>query len=386
MAVNLDSKRIDPHDPQFEPTLRNLQSNILKGHGRDHTVHIFLEFQGPAAQVKAKFGALARRLVTSGLRQRDETDQFKQFGVPGGMFGNVLLTAKGYGKLGLNAPALAAAFPEPAGDFGVQSNFKEGMQAHGAELNDPAPASWDEGYRAGTIDAMLLLADDDRDFLPRQARLVLNDIDFARVLTVERGDTQPNKDNEGIKDFGYVAGRSQPIYFSTDLTGEGPTDKWDPSEPLKRVLVPDRTVNPADCFGSYLVFRKLEQDVLHFRLAEQDLADALSPVGADRPRAGAMAVGLLFMCFQASIANQFAFMQLAWVNNEGFLRPNTGLDPVIGQGPPGGAPAPIPQTWHNQWGQANPTTKFSFGQFVTLKGGEFFFAPCIPFLEGLATA
>ena len=48
------------------------------------------------------------------------------------------------------------------------------------------------------------------------------------------------------------------------------------------------------------------------------------------------------------------------------------------------APAPIAQTWHNQWGVANPTTEFSFGQFVTLKGGEFFFAPSLPFLESLS--
>jgi hypothetical protein len=31
------------------------------------------------------------------------------------------------------------------------------------------------------------------------------------------------------------------------------------------------------------------------------------------------------------------------------------------------------------WGQA-PTQKLNFGQFVTMKGGEFFFAPSMPFL------
>jgi Dyp-type peroxidase family len=463
--------------------LRNLQGNILKGHGRDHSVHVFLEFQGSVAQVRTQFGAIASRLVTSALQQRDEADQFKAFGIPGGLFGNILLTAKGYGKLGLDAATIAAAFPEQPGSFGERSNFKEGMQAHGDELNDPAPATWEPGYRAGTIDAMILLADDDEGFLLRQARQILNEVsDIARILTVERGNALRNEEGEGIEHFGYADGRSQPIYYATDLADEGAIDKWDPSEPLKSVLVPDQTVSVPDSFGSYMVFRKLEQDVRHFKLRERDLADALGLVGTDRERAGAMAVGrfedgtplalsqadgfipvkennftyavdpdglkcpfhahirkanprgdivrklgapdesverirritrrgitygtrgkhphdeqtlddlptngvgLLFMCFQASIANQFAFIQRSWVDNEGFLLPDTGVDPVIGQAPrtSGGATVAIPQQWHPQWGQDGPPVPFSFGQFVTLKGGEFFFAPSIPFLQSLS--
>lgn len=381
----------------------------------------------------------------------------------------------------LTAAQIAAAFPEPPGAFGVQSNFKEGMRAHADELNDPPAAGWEPGYRgAPPVDAMILLADDDAGFLLRRARDLLSEVaDFAGVRAVERGDALRNEQGEGIEHFGYVDGRSQPIYFSTDLAGEGPTDKWDPSEPLHRVLVPDLAANAPDAFGSYLVFRKLEQDVLHFKLRERELADALGLTGEARERAGALAVGrfedgtpvalsqtdgflppqennftyaddpdgrkcpfhahtrktnprgdivrqfgadeeaaerarritrrgitygkrpahphasedlsdlptagvgLLFMCFQASIANPFAFMQRAWCNTEGFLKPGTGLDPVIGQAPPGG-PAPAQQKWPTQWGQAGPDQPFSFGQFVTMKGGEFFFAPSIPFLTALS--
>ena len=97
----------------------------------------------------------------------------------------------------------------------------------------------------------------------------------------------------------------------------------------------------------------------------------------DLPSTG---VGLLFVCFQASIANQFAFMQRSWADTEAFLIGGTGVDPVIGQ-VPGGGPAPIAQQWPKQWGQAGTVQPFSFGQFVTLKGGEFFFAPSIAFLK-----
>ena len=46
-------------------------------------------------------------------------------------------------------------------------------------------------------------------------------------------------------------------------------------------------------------------------------------------------VGLLFMAYDVDVANQFEFTQRLWVNNLEFLKPNTGLDPVLGQGASG---------------------------------------------------
>ena len=67
-------------------------------------------------------------------------DQFNTHRVPGGLFGNVYLSANGYRKLGFTEAQLTAAFVETPNSFGAgQSNFREGMQAHGDELNDPPP-------------------------------------------------------------------------------------------------------------------------------------------------------------------------------------------------------------------------------------------------------
>lgn len=472
MPVNLSGPGpIDPDDPQFETMLRHLQGNILKGHGRDHSVNIFVQLAGDAPRARQRLGALAKRLVTSALRQRDEARQFRQFGIPGSLFGNVLLTARGYAALGMTASQVNGAFSDPF--------FQDGLEAHGGDLNDPDPATWDEGFRGRRIDALILLADADRDFLLRQARAVMDELQaFSTVLAVEIGDALRTEDGEGIEHFGYVDGRSQPIYFTTDLPNEGGTDQWNPVEPLERVLIPDPQTAEPDAFGSYFVFRKLEQDVLHFKMREQELADALGLEDEERERAGAMAVGrfedgtplavsqtdgfipkkennfnygidpdglrcpfqahirkanprgdiertfhipqataerprritrrgitygkrnmhpqalqglddlptkdvgLLFACFQASIENQFAFIQSTWVNNEGFVKAGTGLDPVIGQAAAGGAPNP--QQWRAEWGVPGSAQKpFSFHGFVTLKGGECFFAPSIPFLESL---
>ena len=83
-------------------------------------------------------------------------------------------------------------------------------------------------------------------------------------------------------------------------------------------------------------------------------------------------------------------MQSSWVNNEGFVKGGTGIDPVIGQG--GAAPPPAPQNWRPHYGgETQPddpedaeTKEFLFEGFVKMKGGEFFFAPSIPFLETFA--
>lgn len=101
---------------------------------------------------------------------------------------------------------------------------------------------------------------------------------------------------------------------------------------------------------------------------------------SDRPTAG---VGLLFMSYQASIVGQFEFVQKLWANNPAFPHINAqtpngldGLDPIIGQGEPRVAGA-YPTEWENPLTQ----TRADFGQFVHLKGGDYFFAPSMSFLK-----
>jgi Dyp-type peroxidase family len=92
--------------------------------------------------------------------------------------------------------------------------------------------------------------------------------------------------------------------------------------------------------------------------------------------------GLLFMCCQASIKDQFEFLQHSWADNPNFpksiipLLPDTGDDPLIGQD------AGEPQHWPKVWGNHDAgRKKFNFESPVTLRGGEYFFAPSLPFLR-----
>ncbi len=100
----------------------------------------------------------------------------------------------------------------------------------------------------------------------------------------------------------------------------------------------------------------------------------------DRPEGG---VGLLFMSYQTHIENQFEVTQIKWADDPNFpphdSLPAPGRDPVISA-----AAVKGPQHCPVQWG--DPDAKRmpeNFGGFVTVKGGEYFFAPVIGDLRTL---
>ncbi|NJP83107.1 peroxidase, partial [Streptomyces sp. AA8] len=100
--------------------------------------------------------------------------------------------------------------------------------------------------------------------------------------------------------------------------------------------------------------------------------------GDEPPEGG---VGLLFMAFNSNLVDQFEFTQLNWANSSRFPKfgsePAPGLDPVIGQGDR--IPATWPQVWGEEAGQEVPAP----AEAVTMKGGEYFFMPSLPFLRSL---
>jgi Dyp-type peroxidase family len=460
-AVGLDlSKPVDHRSADVAPFLAELQGNILKGHGRDRVRLVFLRFRKDAASVAAAkrwIAGFAGSRVTSATRQFAEIDDFRRLHVPAGLFANFLLSRTGYAALNVAPPQNAP--------------FLAGMK--GRNLADPEVATWDEGYR-DEVHAAVLLAEDDVSELESAFRGVVAETrGFADVVAGESGNVLRNEDCAAIEHFGYVDGRSQPLLVLEDVQAEGKPTSFDASAPAGLVLVADPNGVPGVSFGSYLVFRKLEQNVRGFKAAEQSLADALGLVGDDRERAGASAVGrfedgtpivlqpndglrdpvpndfgfdsdaaglkcplqahirkmnprggtislgatpeqerghriarrgitygercthpreglsaadlperdvgLLFMCFQADVGNQFEFMQARWANASGFPSAGTGVDPVIGQGD-----ASV-HSWPAVWGMPQ-TRKFAFEGFVTMKGGEYFFAPSMSFLRNLSAA
>lgn len=455
-----------PEDAALLALLSDLQGNILKGHGRDHTVHLFLSFAKTNAD---RARSLLRELgheMPSALDQLTGVQVFKSTGKDAGLFLAAFLSADGYDALGLTDL-------KPGGDA-----FGAGMKQRQDVLADPASSAWEATF-ASEVHCMILLAHDDPLALEAASaamsqRIAASD-QAVRILGVEKGDVLRNDDKQGIEHFGYVDGRSQPLMLDEEIAKEireGGIGQWNPTIFLSQVLLPCPGAALEVSCGSFLVFRKLEQNVRGFKQRELDLAGALEeqsgknpgklagayvvgrfengtpvatsaasealdkhpvnnnfnfdddPEGLRCPYAGHIrktnprddkidakshlmarrgipygirvdeinddhlpskpqgGVGLLFMAYQSSLENQFEFTQQKWANNVDFhfaspAQP-VGIDPIIGQPRSGGD-----QCYPREY-QVGPLSQpFDFSGFVTMKGGEYFFAPSLSFFKRL---
>jgi deferrochelatase/peroxidase EfeB len=224
-----------------DPILKDLQGNILKGHGRPFTFNIFLSFKaGQKKEVGTWIANFSSVFVTSARKQLDETNLFHSTGIPGGIFVSFFLTAAGYGYLGADAKK-----PADAG-------FNQGMKASNALLHDPDPATWSRGLNGndGVIHAMILVADANVHLARAFTRAIkLSLANKADVVAVERGVVLRNKKGEGIEHNNYVDGISQPAFFADELPAN--TDKWDPRATPSLMVVADPGGKDANSMGSY---------------------------------------------------------------------------------------------------------------------------------------
>lgn len=515
MPLNLNSNNgpIDGNDRQYQDVLQDLQANILKAHARDESVHIFLTFPDPrrepqkTATLRRLISEIATQYITSAKKQIDDAVAWRENKIDGGILVHLSLSSSGYEKLGFpdsnqpkgaNLQKRAEATPQKLNDDYAQV-FQLGMKRRQYALIDPPLSSWEQPYR-NDIDALVIIADNNWTNVKNTQLEITDKLNgIATVATIERGTKirrQFNNQEEPpvVEHFGFTDGVGNPLFLKRDLDDEkGDTAKRLFSARLNLVLVPDPLGTPNVSFGSFLIFRKLEQNVQGFKKAELELSQKLKvscelagamavgrfedgtplvlqgndgsknlndfdysndPVGLKCPfqahlrttnprlesvrKGGPFAqsneqelghritrrgvtyggqlsdfsnldklptggVGLLFMCYQSDIWEQFEFIQRFWSNHPLFLEPamsqsrkvinnnydRTGLDAVSGQSLPGQRDPLIqeeaqpPTNWLKQRDQ--PTTKadVKFANFVKLKGGEYFFSPSISFLRNL---
>ena len=111
MAINLDNPLAwTKANAEETAMLQDLQANILKGHGREHTAHLFLHF-GAAAAARQWLHAMASK-VTSAAVQLNSNVAFKRTGKSGGLVTLAFISRAGYQALGAtqNATPRDAAF------------------------------------------------------------------------------------------------------------------------------------------------------------------------------------------------------------------------------------------------------------------------------------
>lgn len=106
--------------------------------------------------------------------------------------------------------------------------------------------------------------------------------------------------------------------------------------------------------------------------------DALQPAPPDDPERG-----IHFVCLNANIGRQFEFLQNAWLMNTGFADLRGETDPLVGgRDPVAGCPAAADFTMPRRGAPADRVT--GLPQFVTVRGGEYFFLPGVSALRYLA--
>lgn len=479
MALDLTrpAKDVDITSGEYAPLLENLQANILWAHGRNHARHLFIRFTGDPRAVRAWVRqSIAGRVTTAReqLAQINRREEDRSF--DGGLVTGFFLSASGYKYLGLATKRFEDVFRR--GMKSQKPNVVEALK--GSRNKDPKPATWEKGFR-GEIHALVTVADATKEAAEDAARAIRESLGAVGTVTAEEvGIVLRRETAEGacepVEHFGYFDGISNPLFTRRDLAKERPENmgrtKWDPGAPLIQVLADDPHADVPEAYGSYLVYRKLGQNVALFEERVKALAKSLN---VDEPLAGALVVGrfrdgtpvlgdkvaspghevlndfnfeddgsgskcpfhahirkvnprgttpltslrkerehrivrrgipyglpmpgiadpmpsdpnpaaprgLLFMCFQRDINRQFEFIQRTWVDNVIFprgilLQGNTGDDPLIGQDPD------ETQRWPKRWGDEDAGTKaFNFESAVTLKGGEYLFAPSIPFIRSL---
>ncbi len=307
---------VDPQQDGYRELFKRLQGNIVQGHGRDVAAHVFLQFHVRGTALRSLLRHLADEYVVSAWDQIEDSDRYRATGRPGRMFGTLLLTRHAYEKLD-EGHSPADLFPDPGFTQPLEPNavrFSAGMRAAAEELGDVLPdgqptTPLEQAWHDDVIDALLILADDDEEAVHDvvgllQARFATTG--EARVLALEWGHVLRNARGDGIEHFGFVDGLSQPLFLSRDFTGlgaQGEVDpattrdrrggsvrRWNPFAPLSLALFKDPASGDPLACGSYVVVRKLEQDVHAFAEAEQSLARSLG-LESDRERAAALIVG-----------------------------------------------------------------------------------------------
>ena len=316
-ALDLAASRVDPLDPVFEPMLRDLQANILRAHGRLFSHYLLLKLDPAKIAIAKRWMAGFAAQITSALQLEQGRQAYKTTGADGGAVFTLSISASGYRALGF-ADAQFPQEKETAANSIVKDSaaFAGGAKRSAAKLGDGDPAKdWEAAFR-GDIDVLILVADDSSkkaallaERVGREAmafgRVVLNQkghvlrrrgdcSEAAKTGAPELGAAEVATPALGtIEHFGYADGISQPLFFKDDIEGQGARQHWSDEEPLNLVLVADPHGRDFNSFGSFLVFRKLEQNVRGFLAAEEALAPGIRDRdGIENPSIpGAMMVG-----------------------------------------------------------------------------------------------
>lgn len=310
-----------PEEPILDVT--DIQGNVLVGFNKDHQAFLFFEItdaliakrwlQLLAPHIATVDETLAFRRLFRAMRSRRKQEPFGLIAT----WTNIAFTSTGIEKL---------TSLDEVNKF-TSDAFKLGMAARASLLGDPTdkqgnPQGWVVGAAGTTPDLLLIVASDKRNALRTEVRRIKNEIASIqggpveraktrglRLIYAEEGENPPGK-LSGHEHFGFKDGISQPgirgrvssapLDFLTPrlIDSQDPLalTHAQPGQPLVwpgefivgekypvqddfDVIHPQPNVAPQPAWaanGSFLVFRRLRQDVAAFWRFMHDEAKVLA--------------------------------------------------------------------------------------------------------------
>lgn len=267
---------INPEDARHLAWLDSIQGNMVKGHGREFTRLLFFSFQRTAPEnLRLLPAAVAAKRVTSGGEQYRQARSGRR---------DAPFYSLGFTEEFFWACRFSRAFP-PGHDA-----FQAGMKSRLLQIRGEPETEqqWDWVYRK-VPHGMWLLAHAQHAKLDEMQREVVNLLTQHRAAllgTVEEG--RRWSDDAGGKlirePFGFRDGLSQMDFFAPPAATPAHV-----RVDLDRVVMTEGV----HAGGSFLVLRKLDQNVKAFRDFEAAMAGAYRKHGTDLParEAGALLVG-----------------------------------------------------------------------------------------------
>ena len=248
--------RLDPDE---------LQGNILHGYPHRHAAYLFVGVDDAAAG-RAWLGELLPDVTRESADPRKLTSTL-----------NVALTYPGLAALELDEAAIAG-FPE---------DFRKGMAARWEELRDTgpsAPSEWEDGLGTGEAHVLVTLYAVDEVVRDKRLHECEGRVREDRGLRVVGAPQRADVLSGAREHFGFADGFSQPAVAGTDRPAHGAGvqrrfRRWRHlrlGEFVLGHLDEDGVVPGADAAlqrnGTFMVWRKLAQDVPLFRRWLRELA------------------------------------------------------------------------------------------------------------------
>lgn len=290
-------------NPTTMPGLDDVQGNILKGHGRDHTAMVFFRF---ARREVAQENRRLLRDVAAGARQELRlTSAAEQQRQSEARRGNPQAPEEVFRSLGLSVRGLRACGFEDGG-FDIPPEWRNDQFWSGARITDLIDqGAWDPAF-ALSPDGMFLVAHNEaatRDDWARKLAATLRRHYGVDAVEIENGfQWRPfAHENKRVtyEHFGFadgfarteiVAGRDSPLRHLVEATMGFVRDTVRPFQiPLEQVMF----TRGSFVGGSVVVVHKLEQNVQGFLKTEQALSKRLRflPRWMRLERAGTLFIG-----------------------------------------------------------------------------------------------